>query len=218
MNLWPPLVLLGVPGPDSHSDGVFLLNQIVHKNTAEGQLERKRQRLAKAAGSTDPTDVADEPAPATGVPAPLATAPFHGTVAGFMPPLCASKAAGVSPPPAVAKAAGVPHHEAYRQLIHAVVNPNRADDHYDQTVRPFMHLAKAEDRSDQAVRWFMYRNKQRTWKFLFETMYRCFNPAKLAELDTILHKYRTFEAKLYRALCDKYIPTIDAGTLQELCD
>jgi len=55
-----------------------------------------------------------------------------------------------------------------------------------------------------------------SWRSAIEEMYRRFNPSKLAELESIMAKYRGKEADLYNALRGKYLPGAPGPGMQPL--
>jgi len=63
---------------------------------------------------------------------------------------------------------------------------------------------------ENAMRLYAFPHPREVWRCAFEAMYRHFNPEKLQKIDEILDKYEDSEAVLFRALCDKYIPTLTA--------
>lgn len=71
----------------------------------------------------------------------------------------------------------------------------------------------------KAVTKQVFSQDREHWQPLIEGMYRRFNPAKLADIDKILQKYKGEESTLFKELCKKYITTLSEGDPQVvLCD
>jgi len=81
------------------------------------------------------------------------------------------------------------------------------------------YVGQEDEVYHKALEMYVFKKGPKVWQPLIEAMYRRFNPAKLETLKDILQKYKGDEAGLFKALCNKYVPTLSEGDAPlELCD